>query len=74
MFCFVAGILQLLVWHFAISYGGIIGFSITYGMFGTVTSSLVAVVIGQLFDVQGKLASVVGVAMLLVAPGKLLHG
>lgn len=34
---------------------------------------MIAVIIGQLFDVQGKLASVIGVVILVIAPGKLSY-
>ncbi len=69
---FMAGILQLVAWHFATTFAGIIAFSICYGLFGGAALSLIPVVVKQLFpDAKDRFASVVGLVMMSTAPGQL---
>jgi hypothetical protein len=66
----IAGLLQIVAWHFAKSFGGICGFAAAYGFFGSSTLSLVPVVVMPLFGRTERLASVVGLIMQATAVGE----
>lgn len=68
----IAGLLQMIVWHFATSFAGVIVFSLIYGAFGGSGLSLIPVVTGQLFGVGPNFATLVGLGMLATAPGQLV--
>lgn len=67
-----AGLLQMIVWHFATTFPGVICFSLVYGAFGGSGLSLIPVVTGQLFGVGPNFATLVGLGMLATAPGQLV--
>ncbi|KAJ9092267.1 hypothetical protein QFC21_006909 [Naganishia friedmannii] len=67
-----AGFLQMIAWHFATTYPGVICFSLVYGAFGGSGLSLIPVVTGQLFGVGPNFATLVGLGMLASAPGQLV--
>ncbi|KAJ9092080.1 hypothetical protein QFC19_008854 [Naganishia cerealis] len=68
----IAGLLQMIVWHFATNFAGVIVFSLVYGAFGGSGLSLIPVVTGQLFGVGPNFATLVGLGMLASAPGQLV--
>ncbi|KAJ9116517.1 hypothetical protein QFC24_006750 [Naganishia onofrii] len=67
-----AGLLQMIAWHFATTFPGVICFSLVYGAFGGSGLSLIPVVTGQLFGVGPNFATLVGLGMLASAPGQLV--
>ncbi|KAJ9111597.1 hypothetical protein QFC22_006468 [Naganishia vaughanmartiniae] len=67
-----AGLLQMIAWHFATTFPGVICFSVAYGACGGSGLSLIPVVTGQLFGVGPNFATLVGLAMLATAPGQLV--
>lgn len=69
----IAGVLQIVAWHYATSFAGIIAFAVVYGMLGGATLSLIAPVIAQIFGVRKNMASLVGLAMVASAPGRLYN-
>ncbi|KAI5449339.1 hypothetical protein NCC49_004790 [Naganishia albida] len=68
----IAGLLQMIAWHFATNFAGVIVFSLIYGAFGGSGLSLIPVVTGQLFGVGPNFATLVGLGMLATAPGQLV--
>jgi MFS family permease len=68
----IAGLLQMIVWHFATNFAGVLVFSLIYGAFGGSGLSLIPVVTGQLFGVGPNFATLVGLGMLASAPGQLV--
>jgi MFS family permease len=66
----IAGFLQIVVWHFATSFGGVLAFAFVYGLTGGAALSLIAPVIAQIFGARDNMASIVGLAMLSSAPGE----
>jgi MFS family permease len=66
----IAGLLQIVAWHYATSFGGCLAFSFVYGLTGGAALSLIAPVIAQIYGVRDNMATVVGLAMLSSAPGK----
>ncbi|THU87383.1 MFS general substrate transporter [Dendrothele bispora CBS 962.96] len=65
----IGGILQMLLWTFARSYGLIILFSILNGFFGCWFASLVPVVCASIFGLEG-LSSITGFMFLATSPGQ----
>ncbi|EIN03957.1 MFS general substrate transporter [Punctularia strigosozonata HHB-11173 SS5] len=65
-----SGLAQLLVWNFVSGYAGIMGLSITYGLFSGCFLSLTSPVAARLYG-AGRLAGLSGLLFLYVAPGQL---
>ncbi|KZO94315.1 MFS general substrate transporter [Calocera viscosa TUFC12733] len=66
---FIAGLVQLLIWNFAYSFGVIIVFSLLDGFFGAAFVSLISVLGGKLFGVH-NLATLSGILMMFTIAGQ----
>jgi OFA family oxalate/formate antiporter-like MFS transporter len=67
----IAGLLQIVAWHFATSFEGVLAFAFIYGLTGGAALSLIAPVIAQIYGARENMASIVGLAMLSSAPGSM---
>ncbi|ORY70805.1 major facilitator superfamily domain-containing protein [Leucosporidium creatinivorum] len=68
---FVGGLLQLVFWPFATTFGSIIAFAALEGFFGSWSMSLIPSSAAQLFGMDG-LATIVGFGVLANSPGQFL--
>ncbi|KAI5480940.1 hypothetical protein MNV49_006750 [Pseudohyphozyma bogoriensis] len=70
---FVGGLLQILVWPHATSFGVIIVFSVLFGAIGTAFMSLLPMVAAQLWGIK-DVAQVTGAGVMINAPAQFVGG
>lgn len=66
----IAGLLQIVAWHFATTFESVMAFAFIYGLTGGAALSLIAPVIAQIYGARENMASIVGLAMLASGPGQ----